>query len=158
MQIARSVLLLLGFAAVGCIAPSERGQPLYPVTGQRPAREDVAQIDGYIRLVDDQHVAEGRRFEVLPGCHIIGTPEKWGRVESSGGIIVDTGRRTFALVMKPGHRYHVDVNVKTMGGSTGSAQVEATEQDPKGTRTGTFAPATSTADIDQCRETARSTL
>jgi hypothetical protein len=150
------IALLASFvflAASSCIAPHERGEPLYPVTGERLPRAQVAELGGYVRMVDDQHVDEDKTFELLPGCHVIGTPERWGRVDSSsGGVMVDTGRRTFALVMKPGHRYHVDVSVKMMGGSSGSAVIEATEEDPKGKKTGLFGPATSSMDIEQCKE------
>src|SRR5882672_1997302 len=128
---------LLAFAALsGCLAPHERGEPLYPLTDARPKREDVAQLGGYVRMVDNQQVTEGKSFELLPGCHIVGTPARWGRVDSSsGGVLVDTGHQTFALVMKAGHRYFVGVSVKMMGGSTGSAVVEATEEDPQGRKT-----------------------
>jgi hypothetical protein len=39
-----------------------------------------------------------------------------------------------------------------MGGSTGSAAVEATEEDLKGKKTQVFHPATSTEDIDACQQ------
>jgi hypothetical protein len=135
-----------------CLAPHERGEALYPATGPRPRREEVAQLGGYVRLVDDQQVTEGRSFELLPGCHIVGTPARWGRVGDSGGVLVDTGHRTFALVMKPGHRYLVEVSVNMMGGSTGSAVVQATEEDPQGKRTQVIGPAKTTADIEACKE------
>ncbi len=106
-------------------------------------------------MVDNQQVTEGKSFELLPGCHVIGTPARWGRVDSSvGGTTVDTGQRIFALVMKRGHRYFIDVNVKMMGGSTGSAVLEASEEDPTGKKTQVLHPASSTADIDACREIA----
>ena len=150
------LLLALGVALTsGCIAPNERGEPLYPVKDARPPREEVAQLGGYIRLVDGQRVDEDKTFELLPGCHVIQTPEHWGRVDSSsGGVLVDTGHRIFALLMKPGHRYHVDVSVKMMGGSTGSAAVEATEEAPGGRKKQIFYPAQTTADIAACKEAA----
>jgi hypothetical protein len=139
-------------ALSACLAPHERGEPLYPASEPRPKREDVAQLGGYVRLVDNQQVTEGKSFELLPGCHIVGTPARWGRVDSSGGVLVDTGHQTFALVMKPGHRYFVDVSVKMMGGSTGSAVVEATEEDPQGKKTQVINAAKTTADIEACKE------
>ena len=150
---ANPIALAAAWLLVACIAPSGRGEPLYPVTEPRPKREDVAELGGYVRQVDNQQVSESGSFELLPGCHIIKTPAHWGSVDSSsGGILVDTGHRTFAIVMKPGYRYHIGVSVKTMGGSTGSAAVEGTEEDLKGKKTQVLYPATSTADIEACKE------
>src|SRR6267378_1637265 len=152
--VARFTFLALSCLALsGCLVSHDRGEPLYPVTDARPKREDVAQLGGYVRMVDNQQVTEGKSFELLPGCHIVGTPARWGRVDSSsGGVLVDTGHQTFALVMKAGHRYFVGVSVKMMGGSTGSAVVEATEEDPQGRKTTVIGTAKSTADIETCKE------
>lgn len=139
------------FAFTACLARGDRGEPLYPVSGERPAPERVSQLDGYVRTVDDRRVEEGKGFELLPGCHVIGTPAHWGNVSSAGGVLVDTGTLVFAVLMKPGHRYHVDISLKTMGGFSGSAAVEVTEADPSGNQTIVAGPGIRSPSADACR-------
>ena len=138
-------------ALTGCLVPHGRGEPLYAVSGERPAPERVAQLDGYVKMVDGNPVEQDKSFELLPGCHVVETPARWGNGTSSGGVLVDTGNRRFAIPMKAGHRYHVDVSVKMMGGSTGSAAVEAFEQDPKGNKTIVYGPGIYAATTEECR-------
>jgi hypothetical protein len=137
-----------------CLVTHERGEPLYPATGPRPSESQVAQVGGYVRQIDGKEVKEGKAFELLPGCHVVGTPARWGRVDSggTGGVLVDTGHQMFALVMKPGHKYLVEVAVEMMGGSMGSAVVHAVESDAAGTRTGVFGPAANSADLETCKQ------
>jgi hypothetical protein len=144
----------LAAALPSCLGSHDRGEPLYPVSGPLPAKDQVAQLGGFVRQVDGKDVTEGRSFELLPGCHVVVTPKKWGHVDSSGsgGVLVDTGRVTFALVMKPGHTYLIEVQVQMMGGSVGSAVVQTIEGDGAGNRVAVLHPAASTADIDACKE------
>jgi hypothetical protein len=143
----------LAFTLSACIVQQERVEPLYAVTGPRPKREEVAQVGGYILQIDDQQVSEGRLFEVLPGCHVVRTPARWGRTDSSALVTVDTGNRTFALLTKPGHTYVIDVSVELIGGgSTGSARLRVTEKDLDGKKTDGFGPMTSAEDIERCRQ------
>jgi hypothetical protein len=146
----RTWIASLVFAIAGCLVQRGRAEPLYPISGERLPPERVAQLDGYVRKVDDKQIDQSGSYELLPGCHIIETPARWGNVSSSGGVIVDTGNRVFTLLMKPGHHYHVDVSVKMMGGSGGSAAVEAFEQDPKGNRTVVYGPGINTATAEAC--------
>jgi hypothetical protein len=149
--------LALAGLLTSCLVSQQRGEPLYPVNGPRPNESQVVQLGGYVRQVDGKEVKEGNVFELLPGCHIVATPARWGRVDSSsGGVMVDTGHQIFALVMKPGHKYLVEVVVEMMGGSTGSAVIRAVEDDDKGKRTGIFGPAGSSADLEKCKEAAAS--
>ncbi|HEX9277100.1 MAG TPA: hypothetical protein VGA51_11990 [Casimicrobiaceae bacterium] len=150
---ANASLMMMAVALSACLAPHDRGEPLYPRMDPPPKPEELAHLGGYVRVVDDQQVTEGKSFDLLPGCHIISTPARWGRVEpQSGGTTVDTGHQTFALVMKPGHRYFIDVKVKMMGGSTGSAVLQAREEDPSGKTTQVLGPAHSFADIENCKQ------
>jgi hypothetical protein len=148
-----SALVITALSLSACLSQSGRGEPLYPRMDPPPKRDEVAQLGGYVRVVDNQQVTEGKSFELLPGCHIISTPARWGRADAhSGGTMADTGHQTFALVMKPGHRYFIDVNLKMMGGSTGTVVLEAREEDPSGKRTQVFGPAHSIADIENCKQ------
>ncbi len=148
-----TIINVAAFALLGCIGGQSRGYPLYPATDPPRRQEEVAELTGYVSLVDGQDVSShGASFELLPGCHLVATPSEWGRFESSGGVIVKTGHLTFALPMKAGRRYLVDVEVRTMGGSTGTAVVEATEKDINGNTTQMFGPVTSTEVVEACKQ------
>src|SRR5260221_2924282 len=131
------------------IAPQERVEPLYPVTDPRLRREEVAQIGGYILSIDDRQVSEGRLFEVLPGCHVVRTPARWGRTDSSAVVTVDTGNRTFGLLTRPGYTYVIEVSIEHMGGGpSGRAIFRVTEKDLDGRKTQGFGAMTSDEDIE----------
>lgn len=68
--------LVLAVTILGCIAGEGRGYPLYPTTDAGPmAPSRVARLAGYVRFVDGVDVSEhGTTFELLPGCHLVGTP------------------------------------------------------------------------------------
>jgi len=152
-MLARGSLSLLALSFSACIAPQERVEPLYPVTEPRPRREEVAQIGGYILSIDDRQVSEGRLFEVLPGCHVVRTPARWGRTDSSAVVTVDTGNRTFGLLTRPGYTYVVEVSIEHMGGgSSGRAIFRVTEKDLDGRKTQGFGAMTSDEDIEECRQ------
>jgi len=150
----RPALLALPILLSRCLMTHERGEPLYPATEPRLSENQVAQLGGYVRQVDGKEVKEGKAFELLPGCHVVGTPARWRRADSggTGGVLVDTGHQMFALVMKPGHKYLVEVAVEMMVGSMGSAVIRAVETDAAGTRTGVFGPAASSADLETCKQ------
>src|SRR3954453_16761467 len=91
-----------------CVSGDGRGAPLYPVTGVRPKRDAVAELQGYVSQVDNRPATEGRWLELLPGCHIIVTPAAWADVDPmSGAVVADTGSQTFALLMRAGCTYRV---------------------------------------------------
>jgi len=152
----RALIVSFALALAGCLFHRGRGEPLYPMNGERPPPERVAQVDGYIRKIDDKRVEENKPYELLPGCHVIETPASWGNVSSSGGVMVDTGNHVFPVLMREGRRYHVDVSVKTMGGSTGSAAIEAVEQDPSGNKTVVYGLGINVATAEACREAEKS--
>ncbi|MBV9949664.1 MAG: hypothetical protein JOZ69_22675, partial [Myxococcales bacterium] len=139
-------------ACCACISRT-RGYPLYAREDAPPDPAMLARLGGYVRYVDSQDVSEhGTSFDLLPGCHIVGTPETWGSMGAmSGGVVAMTGRVTFALRMKAGHRYVVLVDVGTTSGPSGSVFVRAEEHAPTGEVTRVFAPAMTGEDIRRCQ-------
>jgi hypothetical protein len=106
--------------------------------------------------VDNRDVSSfGGLLELLPGCHVIGTPSHWGE-QSPGGASVNatTGRRTFALPMKGGHQYQIEVSAGEMKGSLVRITIKGHESDLRGKKTREFEPVTSPKDIQACREEA----
>src|SRR5882724_2294400 len=101
--------LALGVMLSACVAAHGRAEALYPFEGARPAPESVARVEGYILEIDDKRVNEGKVYEVLPGCHAIRTPERWGRGDSTGAVSVRTGQRGFSIDAKPGYTYDVEI-------------------------------------------------
>ena len=55
----RAWIASLVFAIAGCLVQRGRAEPLYPVSGERLPPERVAQLDGYIRKVDDKQIDQG---------------------------------------------------------------------------------------------------
>jgi predicted outer membrane repeat protein len=123
-------VLLPCLVSTGCIAGSERGYPLYPVADVRPDANAVAHIGGYVRFVDGVDVsAHGTSFEVLPGCHLIGTPSRWGNVTAnSGGVIATTGKIDFVLLTRPGQSYTIAVETGVASGPYTSIAVVGYER------------------------------
>jgi hypothetical protein len=143
------VALLLGAA---CITGSRRGHALYP-PGRVMARHEVATLMGYVKEIDGRDESRhGTSFELLPGCHVIGTPTRWGKTDSqTGGAIIDTGKQVFALPMKAGKTYLVEVGADGfVTGPTFSAFLRARELDGEGNTTREFEPARSQEDLAEC--------
>jgi len=98
----RPALLALPILLSRCLMTHERGEPLYPATEPRLSENQVAQLGGYVRQVDGKEVKEGKAFELLPGCHVVGTPARWRRADSggTGGVLVDTvGRKGLLMAV-----------------------------------------------------------
>jgi hypothetical protein len=143
-----SVLLV-----VGCLAGKGRGYALYATTSTPLKPEEVAQLTGYVQKVDGKDVGEhGRSFELLPGCHVVVTPQDWGKVSEVGGITWKTGHLTFALPMKAGRQYLVEVQAEKVGGAAAGGRVVALEKDMDGNLTQEFRPASGAQDLAACRE------
>ncbi len=138
----------LALLTVGCT--SEVAHPLY--TSDRPlTRAEVAQLSGYVHHVDGQDVSSiGGTYELLPGCHVVDTPTKWGQVGQTGGVVVTTGRLSFALPMKAGQGYSISVESTDTGGPTGTARVLAKEMDANGAFVRNLPPAANQAELDAC--------
>ncbi len=144
------VTVAVSSISLGCVGGQQTAVALY--AGTPAPREQVARLSGYVRYVDDVDVSErGSVFDVLPGCHLVGTPESWSRGEAlQGSIAWNTGRIVFALVMRPAHHYVIEVDAKRGSGPTGRGQVKAVERDSSGTITGTFGPAQDEEDVRRC--------
>ena len=133
-----------------CIGGQQTAVALYD--GDPAPSSEVARLSGYVRYVDGVDVAtRGSVFELLPGCHLVGTPDSWGRSEASyGAAVVNTGRLDFALVMRPAHHYAIEVDTDHATGPTGRAWVMAVERDPSGKITKTFGPVQNEEDAERC--------
>jgi TonB family protein len=150
---------LLGLAAAGplaCASPQTRGYPLYPQTGPLPDASAVAELSGYVRSVDGQSVSGyGTVFELLPGCHIVRTPQHWGQSNSlANGVSVTTPELVFALPMRAGHSYEIALIVGDMTAPSANVDVKAYERDAQGSTVQTFSIAQSSRDIAECRSAA----
>jgi hypothetical protein len=158
---ARGVLgLLVACAAaapsLGCVQGQAQYYPLYLRTALRLPPSKLARLSGYVRFVDDEDVSSyGSSFELLPGCRLVGTPSEWGQsTANSGFVMARTGRWTFALPMRAGYQYAIEVNIEQSSGPTGRLKVQAFERDAHGTTTREFPPASSADDVQACRQEA----
>jgi hypothetical protein len=150
-------VMVLALTAAGCISVA-RPYQLYP-PGPQPLRpEQVATLTGYVQFVDDKDVSElGGSFELLPGCHVVGTPSHWSEQTPgvNSAVVATTGRWTFALPMRAGHRYRIEVNVVgVMTGPTAPLTIKGFESDLGGNETREFEQATSPNDIEGCKKEA----
>ena len=148
-------LVTLALSGAGCISgPGTRPERLYASTPQPLGPEQVSTLEGHVQFVDDKDLsAVGGYFELLPGCHVIGTPSEWVQ-ELPGGraaFVATTGRLTFALPMRAGHQYRIEGITVAM---TQRLVIKAYETDLRGNRTREFKRATSQKDIDACKEEA----
>jgi hypothetical protein len=125
---------------------------LYGTERGRPDVREVARLAGYVQYVDGRDVsAYGGSFELLPGCHVIGTPSEWGSAkDNTAAVRATTGKQIFALPMKAGCAYDVELEVPEMTGPTGTIAIRAYERDARGEKTRTFARATSDGDLEAC--------
>jgi hypothetical protein len=148
------VLLTFALLAPACIAgPGPRPDQLYAPGPQPLGPAQVSTLTGYVQFVDNKDVSSlGGYFELLPGCHVIGTPSHWGERSVGGNAVVTatTGRWTFALPMKAGHQYRIEVRSGTMMASTVPLTIKGYESDLAGNQKREFERATSLKDIDAC--------
>lgn len=143
----------LALASIGCVGGVTRGYPLYTPADPPLEPRYVARLSGYIHDVDGKDVTEhGSTFELLPGCHVVGTLSKWGAFDPrSGGVVAETGRWVFAMPMRSGYSYSISVDVEHASGPTGAVMILAHESDAEGNTTRSFAPAKTERDISACR-------
>jgi hypothetical protein len=148
------MMMLLTLSAAGCMSgPGLRPDRLYPPPPQPLGPDKVSTLTGYVQFVDNRDVSEmGGYFELLPGCHVIGTPSRWGEQSAGGGTTVTatTGRWTFALPMRAGHQYRIEVIVPVFTGVTAPLNIKGHETDLGGNKTREFERATSLKDIEAC--------
>ena len=153
MVLATACAILAGACVSGGGALPDR---LYPPGPQPLGPQQVATLTGYVQFVDDKDVSSlGGYFELLPGCHVIGTPSHWAD-QSLGGNTLDatTGRWTFALPMRAGHQYRIEVRTGMPTASTVPFTIKGYERDLGGHQTREFERAKSQKDIEACREEA----
>jgi len=147
------VLMALALSAAACISGGEpRRVRLYPAS-EEPSPQELATLSGFVRFVDDRDVSELiGPFELLPGCHVIGTPLEWtGRAPDGGpGAVATTGRWTFALPMRAGHHYRIEVITGPLTAPVGTLTIKGFEEDLAGNTTREFERAKSPADIEAC--------
>jgi hypothetical protein len=153
-------IMTLALSASACLSgPGRRPDRLYPPPPQPLDPDRVSTLTGYVQFVDDRDVSElGGYFELMPGCHIIGTPSHMAApfpATRSVGTLT-TGRWTFALPMSAGHQYQIDVTMPTA--RTVPLKIKAHETDLGGHKTRDFAQATSRKDIEACFKEAPGSL
>jgi hypothetical protein len=148
-------LSLAGVAISGCLVGSNSVYPLYPDPENKRSSEEVATLLGDVAKVDGQDVSEhGAAFELLPGCHIVAPPEKWGKTDYNNTVWADVGQVDFAIDMKAQHRYIVRIDVSELRGTGGSLSIKAWEEDMDGTMTRSFEPSGGPASNAECRSQA----
>jgi hypothetical protein len=109
-------------------------------------------LAGYVQYVDGQDVSShGSHFELMPGCHVVVTPRSWGKSEGTfGAVVVPTGHVAYAMDMRAGHDYLIDVRITEFSGPHGSAEIVAYERGPGGSGTAQLTPASTEAEVKTC--------
>lgn len=121
------ILAALGVGACG-VGSRTRG---YPLHGNANAPlSAVARLHGYVEAVDGEDVTQhGHLYELLPGCHTVGTPRTWGGAGTDASQTAETGHLRFVIQMRPGHDYEVRVLVLE---ALHRIEIETIERDPNG--------------------------
>jgi hypothetical protein len=157
MQKHEMVFMLTFALSAACVSgggpPPDR---LYPPGPQPLGRQQVSTLTGYVQFVDDKDVSSlGGYFELLPGCHVIGTPSHWADQSLGGNTLnATTGRWTFALPMRAGHQYRIEVRTGVITASTVPLTIKGYESDLGGHQMREFERAKSQKDIEACKEEA----
>ena len=141
--------LMGALAASACaVGAPTRGYPLHGSAHER--LQDVARLHGYVRTVDGRDVSEhGHHFELLPGCHVVGTPTKWGGAGTDAWVTADTGQLLFVLNMQEGHEYEIRVHEYQ---ALGRVEIEAIEKDMHGETIAKHLPVREQAAIEECMD------
>jgi hypothetical protein len=155
-------MVAFALSTAGCISGAGvRPYRLYPPAPQPLVAEQVSTLTGYVQFVDDKDVSSlGGYFELLPSCHVIGTPSRMG-VPTPGRTSVGTlttWRWTFALPMRAGHQYRIENRDTGMMGPKGRFTIKAYESDLRGNKTREFERAEGPKDIEACKEEAARSL
>ena len=138
-----------------CIVHEGEPHPLYTTNEPPRPPDQTAKLFGPIKTVDGEDVSkQGQSFTLLPGCHVVRLLEKVGHIDShnGGGFIGTLGHTTFALRMKAGHTYEID-----LGNNTGTMRplnqmtIQAWERAADGSGATSIPPVKSGNEIDACR-------
>jgi hypothetical protein len=138
-----------------------RTHPLYD--GPTLPAQDVAVLSGPVAKVDGVDVSEqGAVFALLPGCHVVTLQSQIGEGGVSGAWSADVRKQVYAFRMKAGNSYVIDVrllpgNHSVGTANVGSVKIVAVEQDGRGKKIGSIAPARGRADIEACHAWAAAT-
>lgn len=139
----------------GCLSGGPaRGSPLYPSGGAPLALSQVAALDGYVAAVDGRDVTQlAPPFELLPGCHVVHTPERWTAVNSGDvAAVAQTGQLTFALPMRAGHFYQIEARAELQTSISGKLDILGIERDASGRQTRVFGSLKGRAERGACHE------
>lgn len=129
-------------------------RPLYD--GPTRTAQEIAMLSGPVAKVDGVDVSEqGAVFALLPGCHVVTLQSQIGEGGVSGAWSADVRKQVYAFRMKAGNSYVIDVRLLPGNHSVGTANVGsvkilAIEQDGRGKKIGSIAPARGRADIEAC--------
>lgn len=125
----QTAVALAALVASGCgVGSRTRGYPLHG--DANTPLSAVARLHGYVEEVDGDNVTEhGNLYELLPGCHVIGTPRTWGGAGVDASATAETGHLRFVIKMRAGHDYEVRV---LMLEALHRIEVETVEKDPNG--------------------------
>ncbi len=125
-----AALGFLGTLSVcGCgVGSRTRGHPLHGRANEPLSA--IARLHGYVEQVDGENVTQhGHLFELLPGCHVVGTPRTWGGSGPDASATAETGHLRFVIRMRAGHDYEVRVMVSD---ALHRIEIETIEKDPTG--------------------------
>jgi hypothetical protein len=144
-----------GVASLGaaCVSSGNtRGSALYPQSGASPLPlAQVATLSGHVAEVDGTDVTSLMPpYELLPGCHIVRTPERWGAVGTDMSMAAQTGMLPFALPMRAAHSYVVEVRTQLQTGIAGRIEIRAVETNASGEQTGVFPVTSDRSELEAC--------
>ncbi len=148
---ARAWVLTASSLCLACVSSGARGSPLYPHSGPPLPLAQVATLSGHVQEVDGQDVSSlVPPFELLPGCHVVRTPERWGSIGVGMSATAQTGMLPFALPMQAGHFYNIEVQTQIQTTIAGTLEIQAIETNATGQRTKVFPITKDAAELQAC--------
>lgn len=148
----RGALVTAWVVLPACVSgvPS-RGYALYPDAEHPRPRNEIARLVGPIRRVDDRDVSGlGSTFDLLPGCHVVKLKETWGDSSGDMAVTAQLGDVYYAIPMKAGHNYVIEIRTGHFTSNTGELRIEAREQNAQGDKTQEFPRATTVQELEAC--------
>jgi hypothetical protein len=160
------IALLLSSAALACIEGKRApGYPLYENGGKRLPLASVATLTQslpvgvapggggkpFIKTVDGRPVGgHGSTFELLPGCHVVETEASVHVANENMSWSGQLGTHVFALKMRAGHAYTVELGFSEQTGGSAKLSVATVERDPSGRNVAVLESAKSDEDVRAC--------
>jgi hypothetical protein len=135
--------------ATGC-GPSV--QRLYPHPEIPRRLDEIATLSGPFASIDEAPVsARGHVFHVLPGCHVLRLMDQLGEMndQGSGGWSARLPPLVYAIEVKPGHAYSIDIDARGGTGHFGQMMIMAIDRAPDGAAT-TIPPTIDPKDVRAC--------